>query len=424
MIRSRLHLQIYATIILSLILVVVLTGLSLWVSDHDDFNPQVRTVFARVVMEALPETDAPAEEQNAALVKLLEGLDVDASIFTPNGDLITFHGYQFTLDKDQREKKGWRRYRSDHGWVAELPDGRTLIAGIQSEDSGLSSFFGFLMVLSSITLGIGLASYPLVRRLTRRLENLQAGVEKVGSGDLKTRVAIEGKDEIATLAASFNHATEQIETLITSHKTLLANASHELRTPLARIQLGLEMYHENHDAKRLTALRSDIGELDTLIEEILLMSRLDDASVDLVMAQVDLMVLVQTESQHFSDVTISGSIGQVDGNVRLLQRMVRNLIGNAFKHGAPPVAVTFSQTNETISMTVTDNGNGVPVGDRDKVFERFYRGSDRQNVEGYGLGLPLVKQITEAHKGSINVLDATGFSIQVTFPKTTKSNQS
>jgi signal transduction histidine kinase len=184
------------------------------------------------------------------------------------------------------------------------------------------------------------------------------------------------------------------------------------------------MYHENHDAKRLTALRSDIGELDTLIEEILLMSRLDDASVDLVMAQVDLMALVQTESQHFSDVTISGSIGQVDGNVRLLQRMVRNLIGNAFKHGAPPVAVTFSQTNETISMTVTDNGNGVPVGDRDKVFERFYRGSDRQNIEGYGLGLPLVKQITEAHKGSINVLDATGFSIQVTLPKTTKPNQS
>jgi signal transduction histidine kinase len=75
-------------------------------------------------------------------------------------------------------------------------------------------------------------------------------------------------------------------------------------------------------------------------------------------------------------------------------------------------------------MTVTDNGNGVPVGDRDKVFERFYRGSDRQNIEGYGLGLPLVKQITEAHKGSINVLDATGFSIQVTLPKTTKPNQS
>lgn len=424
MIRSRLHLQIYATIILSLILVVVLTGLSLWASDHDEFNPQVRTVFARVVMEALPKANAPAEEQNAALVKLLDGLDIDASLFTPNGDLITFHGYQFDLPKDQHEKSGWRRHRSDHGWIAELPDGRTLIAGIQSEDdSGLSSFFGFLLVLSSITLGIGVASYPLVRRLTRRLENLQAGVEKVGSGDLKTRVAIEGKDEIATLAASFNHATEQIETLITSHKTLLANASHELRTPLARIQLGLEMYHENHAAKRLAALRSDISELDTLIEEILLMSRLDDASVDLVMAQVDLMALVEKESQHFSDVTISGSIGQIDGNARLLQRMVRNLVGNAFKHGAAPVEVTFDHTSDTISMTVTDSGNGVALADRDKVFERFYRGSDRQNVEGYGLGLPLVKQIIEAHNGCIKVLDAKGFSIQVTLPKTTKPIQ-
>src|SRR5437870_4321911 len=85
------------------------------------------------------------------------------------------------------------------------------------------------------------SSRPCCRRRTRRLERLKSGVEQLGQGDLAARVAIEGKDEVATLAASFNAAAARIEELVRSNKMLLANCSHELRTPLTRINMALAL---------------------------------------------------------------------------------------------------------------------------------------------------------------------------------------
>ena len=102
----------------------------------------------------------------------------------------------------------------------------------------------FHIALVLLALSIGVAAYPVVRHMSRRLERLQRGVESLGAGDLSARVAVEGHDEVARLASSFNNAASQIEQLVTAHKTLLANASHELRTPLARIRLAVEFLKE------------------------------------------------------------------------------------------------------------------------------------------------------------------------------------
>ena len=137
---------------------------------------------------------------------------------------------------------------------------------------------GVIGFLGGIALAVAICAYPLVRRLTRRLERLQAGVEQLGAGDLAARVKVEGKDEVAMLAESFNRAAARIEDLVGSHKLLLANASHELRTPLSRIRMGVELLKETagpQDLKRKADLERDIAELDALIDEILLSSRLD-----------------------------------------------------------------------------------------------------------------------------------------------------
>ena len=84
--------------------------------------------------------------------------------------------------------------------------------------------------------------------------------------------------------------------------------------------------------------------------------------------------------------------------------MLRNLIENALKHGTPPVEVILNSTKDFIKITVTDSGNGISVNDIEKVFEPFYRGSGQQNKNGYGLGLPLVKQIAEAHNGNVKII--------------------
>lgn len=416
MIRRRLHLQIYVTIIFSLILVVLLTSMFFWLGNRDDADFEFKRAAGQLAINILPHADQPVVDQNEALKELFKDIDVNVSLFDQEGQLITSIGEVFEFPFDEEDKQGMHHQGDNQGFLAQLPDGRWLFTGRYNDRQTDGGFVKLLLVLGSIALAIGVASYPLVRRLTRRLENLKMGVEQVGMGDLKTRVEVEGKDEIASLAESFNHATAQIENLVASHKTLLANASHELRTPLSRIRLGLEMYQSGHEQKRLDALRSDIEELDGLIEEILLMSRLDSANSRLVTEAVDLEQIIDEECERFPDIEFNGSAPMIDGNAGLLKRVVRNLIGNAFKHGKPPVIVELGQSDDHVFVTVTDHGNGISEADKQKIFERFYRGADRQNVEGYGLGLSLVKQIIDAHKGTIEVLDGKGFVIKVTLP--------
>jgi signal transduction histidine kinase len=416
MIRKRLHHQIYATVISSLVLVVIISAMTFWIVDKDESEPELRKTIGTFVMNALPDASSSDDQQQAALLELLDEIAIDASLYNQNGRLIASKGKMLKLPENVNELEGWKRFRIDNGWLIEFRDGRWLIVGEKSNHGPMDAILWLLLLLSSVALGIGIASYPFVRKLTRRLEILQSGVEKVGLGDLTVRVDVKGRDEIASLAHSFNNSTEQIERLVTSHKTLLANASHELRTPLSRIRLGLEMYQDTHDEKRLKALKSDILELDSLIEEIMLMSRLDNNSTGMTIEEVDLSAIITEEAAHHSDVTVNGTTEKVHGNGRLLRRVIQNLIANAFKHGAPPVEIKLDQSEDFVSFTVTDSGNGISPEEHTKIFERFYRGSDRQNVEGYGLGLPLVKQIVDAHNGEVEIMNSKGFSIQVRLP--------
>ena len=126
-----------------------------------------------------------------------------------------------------------------HGaWSVPLPDGRWIVArGAEPRHPAI----GLILLLGGIALVIALCAFPVVRGLTRRLERLQTGVETLGSGNLTARVKVEGCDEVAGLAESFNRAAARIEELVNAHRLMLAHASHEIRTPLSRIRLGIEM---------------------------------------------------------------------------------------------------------------------------------------------------------------------------------------
>src|SRR5216684_3428380 len=157
-----------------------------------------------------------------------------------------------------------------------------------------------------MAIAIAVFSYPVVRGLTKRIERLQAGVETLGAGNLATRVAVEGRDEVAQLAASFNRAAARIEELIGAHRLLLANASHELRTPLSRIRLGVELFEAKPDPKIKAELARDIAELDLLIDEILLASRIDAAPA-LPVETIDLLGLAAEECARYEDCTLQGA---------------------------------------------------------------------------------------------------------------------
>ena len=154
---------------------------------------------------------------------------------------------------------------------------------------------------------------------------------------------------------------------------LLANASHELRTPLSRIRLGVELFEQSKDPKYKAAIEQDIAELDSMIDEILLASRLEATRQPQAEENVDLLALAAEEGARYDDCTVEGEAVTVRGERRLLSRLVRNLIENAGRHGAPPVNVLVRRDYNTAVLEVMDGGAGIPEAERERVFSPFHR---------------------------------------------------
>ena len=398
MLKRRLFLQIYATIIAALVTVVVISAVLWNVFGRDRFNENVFEVSGRLVQMVLPPASAPIASQRKAVARLGRELNIDLGLFSPDGELIASTSDEL-VSQPRHARRGWHRTGRGPGWGLNLPDDRWVVVDL-GRRGARRPLLGLLLFLSAIALGVAAVAYPFVRRLTRRIERLQLGVDQIGSGDLSARVKVEGRDEVAALATSFNSAAEKIETLVGAHKLLLANASHELWTPLSRIRLGIELLKSSDDHARKAALEQDVSELDALIDEILLMSRLDDAAhVDL-SQNVDLVGLIAEECARYANCSFSGELPPIKGDAKLLRRLVRNLLENAGKHGVLPAEVRLSTANDDALLVFSDQGAGVAQAERENVFQPFYRSPGKQNLQGYGLGLPLVRQIAEAHGGT------------------------
>ncbi|WP_396434595.1 sensor histidine kinase [Limnohabitans sp.] len=274
---------------------------------------------------------------------------------------------------------------------------------------------GFFWMLGLIGLAVALGLYPVVRRLTQRLEGLQRSVQRWGEGDLSVRVPVQGADEVADLSMRFNAAAERIEGLMAAQKSLLANASHELRSPMARIRMGLELMHEPASnaaaqGRNRDEILRNLSELDQLIDEILLASRLDAHEVDIgTVEPVDLVGLCAEECARVgARLQVPQGLAQLDvpGVAKLLRRMVRNLLENARRYGAAAqtdeVVLRLHATTGGAELSVSDRGPGVPEPWRQRIFEPFFRlpGASEQ-VGGVGLGLALVKSIAQRHGASV-----------------------
>jgi signal transduction histidine kinase len=275
--------------------------------------------------------------------------------------------------------------------------------------------FGLGWMIALVGVAVALGVYPIVRRITQRLESLQRGVQRWGEGDLSVRVTEEGRDEVADLSKGFNASAERIEQLVRSHKSLLANASHELRSPLTRIRMGLELMGERPSASAREEISRNIGELDQLIDEILLASRLDASEAD--MGTVEAVDLTGLAAEECAQVNAELDLAEgtdnanltVPGVSRLLRRAIRNLLENARRYGAGEIAVELGSVNGFATVRVNDRGPGVPPGLRERIFEPFYRlpGASERNG-GVGLGLALVKSIAERHGGTVRCEDRPG----------------
>jgi signal transduction histidine kinase len=395
---QRLYLQIYATVLLVLAVFVGAAAVAWKLAEEE--TPQYLDIAAELTGALLPEPDAPPAEDQKALDALHRKLRFDLTLYRPDGTIIAMAGRQPPRFEPRRARTGWRRGPGGPTFTLQLPDGRWLVARqVRERPSPILWVLGGLVLLA---LAIAVGAYPVVRRLGRRLERLKEGVEQLGSGDLGARVAVEGRDEVAALAASFNRSAARIEELIAAHRLLLANCSHELRTPLARIGVAAALLGETADAKTRDELRRDIAELDHLIEEILLTSRLEAVSGLERIEPVDLLALAAEEAAHY-ELEASGEPVTVEGDRLLLRRLVRNLLENARRYaGDGPIELSVVRDGGRAVLEVRDHGPGVAPDERERIFEPFYRpASTRETGRGSGLGLALVRDIAGRHGGTV-----------------------
>lgn len=305
------------------------------------------------------------------------------------------------------------RIEADDGAVYEMRlSPRT--PRMRPDEHGPAAWFrpplGFLWMLALVGIAVTVGVFPIIRRLLQRLEQLQRSVQRFGEGDLSVRVAEQGHDEVADLARQFNAAAARIETLVQSHKSLLANASHELRSPLTRIRMGLELMQGGAPSPAFRAeIERNIAELDQLVDEILLASRLDAGAADVgTVEPVDLVGLAVEEGVRVdAELQLGdGAPVEVPAVSKLLRRAVRNLLENARRYSQGDITLAVTREGPSAVLRVCDHGPGVPPAQRERIFEPFYRlpgASERSG--GVGLGLALVRSIAQRHGGSVRCED-------------------
>lgn len=433
---KSLYLRIWLTVVAVLLLFALVAGW-LFQSNVEVERSRVQSMWteraagwAALIENVLPHADAPVAEQREVLLDWSRRLRMPLALDDAAGVRIaTSEAYA------RREEEGVERARR----AVRLPlsDGRALWllrpvpggprgAGMRGEGGaalggppllpawmpalpGLPGGVGLVVMLAVLFVAIALGAYPVVRRLTRRLEALQRGVELFGAGQLGHRVDASGADEVAALAASFNAAAQRVEALLASHRSLLANASHELRSPLTRMKMALSMLGSAGPREREPLQREierNIRELDDLVEEVLLASRLDAARAPDQRAVREPVALLSLAAEEAARVTavVSGDDATVCGDERLLRRALRNLLENARRYGgseAPQVEVR--RVANQVRLSVNDRGPGVPQSQRERIFEPFYRlPGHAEQAGGVGLGLSLVRQIAQAHDGQVS----------------------
>jgi signal transduction histidine kinase len=396
---KRLYQKIYLTIIAILLLVVLVAG-AVWRLGGDRMPvAQAFEMAGELAAAALPPADAPRAVQQQAIERLAQKLKIDLALYDSSLAPIASFGRPLPPPPARFESGGWLYGPGGPAWSFRLPDERWIVARAPMRHRNPA--IGLVLFLGAIALAVALGAYPVVRGLTRRLERLQTGVETLGAGNLAARVTVEGRDEVARLAASFNRAAARIEELVGAHRLLLANASHELRTPLSRIRLGIELYEQKKDSELKAELARDIAELDLLIDEILLASRLEAAPAVHV-EPIDLLGLAAEECARYDDCALEGAPVTVRGDARLLRRLLRNLLDNASRHGKPPVTVDVRRDGAQAIIEVADEGAGIPDSEREQVFTPFHRLGGE--TTGAGLGLSLVRQIARLHGGDAVVV--------------------
>ena len=266
------------------------------------------------------------------------------------------------------------------------------------------------------------------RRIQRRVRVAAGAARTLGSGALDTRLPVQGRDEFADLAGSFNsmaqrlgESIEELRRKDEQQRQFVADVAHDLRTPMAVLIAAGDGLNGPDRDRSAELIGTQTRRLSALVEDLLEMSRFDAGAAEFRPEPVDLQALcVDVVEMVGADIPVAaGGDGTVVGDPRRLHTIVRNLVSNALHHGAPPITITIDGAAEfEVRVAVRDHGPGLPPELGSKVFDRFVRGDRSRRGEGSGLGLAIAYENAVLHGGRIDVASPGGAEFTLMVPRT------
>lgn len=436
-IATRSALVAAAVVLASLVVVgsasVVLLYRSMCADVDNAANSRALAVAERLKKEPPDELESVllATDQRIVAVQVIDarGRIVRRSDSAPKEPLIPLRSNNF-----RDPQVGVSATADDDTRVAALTaDGRkgryTVLVGggIEPIESMTSTVATMLTITAPVVAVVAAGvTYLLVRRSLRSVDAIRSRVTQISASDLSGRVPVPDRaDEISALAVTMNEMLGRIEAGHTAQRRFVGDASHELRSPLATVISALEIAQNHPEVfdKTLvqTALLPEAHRMQSLVEDLLLLARADEHGLPMRRTEIDLDDLASDEVTRLKRETslqISGQLAavKVTGDALGLARVLRNLADNAARHARSQVSIVIRADADNAYLQVCDDGPGIPVAERDRVFERFVRlDADRsRHGGGSGLGLAIVAEIVAAHKGAVDISGREGGGTVVT----------
>lgn len=435
----RLHGRIYLHSLAVLVVACVATALTFALGAGGAFRHDVAERVARHLASLAADVIDDPEALTARIRRMHDDLDIDVTVRGVDGRMMATAGRSLpplSREEAERVRRGSITLHSHPLWYTAVavrkPGSESIVGFLQASTPrrfGPPHLLRPVLSVALILVVVALVTVATARRISRPLERLTAAVRRLGGGDLSTRVPATGPgrgrgrwrgrhpgDELEELTRAFNEMADRVERLVRGQRELLANVSHELRAPLTRIRVALELLPADAASEsRRRGLDADLADLERLIEDILTTARLDAAGLPARLDALDARaVLTDVAERARRDPLVEGkTIRVVDGppiplsaDGALLRRAVWNLVENAAKYGAPPITLGAERAGDRVALSVADEGPGIPVAERERVFTPFYRGdrgSAPGGTRGVGLGLTLARRVAEVHGGSIAV---------------------
>ena len=305
-------------------------------------------------------------------------------------------------------------------YISAIDEGPQLLSIRLPAEPSLMPFYiaaAYLM----IAVLIGIVLFFWVRPHWRDLEKLRLAAERFGDNDLSVRIQLSKRSNIRDLAEHFNLMAARIEGLIANQRELTNAVSHELRTPIARLSFELDQLKQQPDASQnrelIADMYADLGELEEMVSELLTYASLERGATVIKRENIQAAnwldsvvgsVALEAEAAGVQLLIGDCRLDTVRIEPRFMARAVINLLRNAIRYAEQRVEVTLVRTGDYYEVRVNDDGPGVPVDGREKIFEPFSRldASRDRRTGGFGLGLALVRRVSQSHGGQVEVGDS------------------